>query len=442
MKFGKLLKKIITEEIYRPDGNTVEIGGQEETGGFCEHNPAINRFAFENPVHMFMVLAFVLFTMQKPWSVVTEGFVEFLTWWFTDAAKKLQTNPSATDIQYPKDASYAKYVNRFGQNNSFMIGFWNNRVKIFEDLKALKEGKGSLDKDAKIIITNLADTFDTENQSKEDKKIHDSILVSLEDTLHSPEYLVFRYLCSLDGLGAPKAGFVTQLLLGKMGCVDSVNTNIYKTFFPSATWDPKTSSARSVGIEKSGKMAGTFSNPAERSMAGYAYFLKYLQHMYSNDEHTRDVSKMMWDDWCEIIARKMIYATNKGGLKDQQIFIKHVGGGGSTIDSYQHDKRSGAGIDKWKKEAPSGFRVSKEHETSFTNARDIAAQARSQFPESTQFMMNDEEALFEMYKKMYTEETEETVTKEPKKADPKKSSKKEPVKQTGDYLEITVPDKV
>lgn len=434
MKFSKLIKKLLKEEKV---ATTVELGGQEETGGFCEHNPAINKFAFENPVHMFMVLAFVLFTMQKPWSVVTEGFVEFLTWWFTDAAKKLHDNPSRTDIEYPKDASYAKYVNRFGQNNSFMIGFWNNRVKIFEDLKSLKSGKGSLDKDAKVIITSLADTFSDKDKTPEEKKVHNSILLSLEETLHSPEYLVFRYLCSLDGLGAPKAGFVTQLILGKMGCVDSVNTNIYKSFFPSATWDPKTSSARSVGIEKSGKMQGTFANPAERSMAGYAYFLKYLQHMYSNDEHVRDVSRMMWDDWCEIIARKMIFATNKGGLKDQQIFIKHVTGGGASIDPYQHDKRSGEGIDKWKKESPSGHRVSREHETSLTNARDIAAQARSQYPESVEFMKNDEESLFEMYKKIYNEE----IT-EPKKLDPKKSSKKEPVKQTGEYLEITVPDKV
>lgn len=439
MKFGNLLKKIITEEKI---ATTVDVGGQEETGGFCEHNPAINKFAFENPVHMFMVLAFVLFTMQKPWSVVTEGFIEFLTWWFTDAASKLQQNPSRTDIEYPKNASYSKYVNRFGENNSFMIGFWNNRVKIFEDLKALKEGTGSLDKDAKVIITNLAGTFKNKNQSSQDKEVHDSILLSLEDTLNSPEYLVFRYLCGLSGLGTPKAGFVTQLLLGKMGCVDSVNTNIYKSFFPSATWDAKgKNSAKSVGLERSGKMKGKFSNPTETKMAGYAYFLNYLQHMYSNDKHVKDVSRMMWDDWCEIIARKMIYATNKGGLKDQQIFIKHITGGGATIDPYQHDKRSGAGIDKWKQQTPSGFRVSKEHETSFTNARDIAAQARSQFPESKQFM-NDEEALFEMYKKMYNEETEEPKKVEPKKVVSKKSSKQEPVKQTGEYLEITVPDKV
>ena len=431
MKFSKLLKRFLKEEKV---ATTVKIGAQEETGGFCEHNPTINKFAFENPVHMFMVLAFVLFTMQKPWSVVTEGFIEFLTWWFTDAANKLQQNPSRTDIEYPKDASYAKYVNRFGANNSFMIGFWNNRVKIFEDLKALKEGRGSLDKDAKIIITNLADSFDNEDQSKKEKEIHDSILLSLEDTLNSPEYLVFRYLCGLDGLGAPKAGFVTQLILGKMGCVDSVNTNIYKSFFPSATWDPKTSSARSVGIEKSGKMQGTFANPAEKSMAGYAYFLKYLQHMYSNDKKVKDISRMMWDDWCEIIAQKMIYATNKGGLKDQQIFIKHITGGGSSIDPYQHDKRSGAGIDKWKQQPSSGYRVSKEHETSFTNARDIASQARSQYPESKQYS-NDEEALFEMYKKMYNEEIEEF-----KKT--KKSSDKKPIKKTGEYLEITVPDKL
>jgi hypothetical protein len=435
MRFNKIIRNLLNEEKEKKIATTVDIGGQEETGGFCEHNPAINRFAFENPVHMFMVLAFVLFTMQKPWSVVIEGFIEFLTWWFTDAASKLQENPSREDITYPKDASYAKYVNRYGPNNNYLIGFWNNRVQIFENLKALKEGRGSLDKEAKIIITNLADTFDNKHQTPEEEEIHNSILLSLEDTLNSPEYLVFRYLCSLDGLGAPKAGFVTQLILGKMGCVDSVNTNIYKSFFPSATWDPKTSSARSVGIEKSGKMQGTFSNPAERSMAGYAYFLKYLQHMYSNDEHIRDVSRMMWDDWCEIIARKMIYATNKGGLKDQQIFIKHITGGGASIDPYQHDVRSGHGIDKWKKEAPSGFRVSREHETSLTGARDIAAQARSQFPESTQFM-NDEEQIFEMYKKIYKEE------KESKKKYSKNSSKEEPIKQTGEYLEITVPDKI
>lgn len=433
MKFSKIVKRLLGEETV---ATTVDVGGQEESGGFCEHNPAINKFAFENPVHMFIVFAFVLFTMQKPWGSVVNTFMDFMTWWFTDAAKKLYDNPSA-EISYGRDMSFASQPNHaFGQGSKNLIEFWNNRAKIFDDLTALKQGRGSLDKDAKVIITNLASTFEHDDKTPEEKKVHDKILVSLEDTLQSPEYLVFRYLCGLSGLGAPKAGFVTQLIMGKMGCVDSVNTRVYKSFFPSATWDDS-GTARSISREKTGKSVGKFAPAKENTMAGYVYFLKYLEHMYSNSENIVDVSRMMWDDWCEIIAQKMIFSTTRGNLENQLIFVKHKTGEGAKMKPYERSARTDKDIDKWMKGGPTtGHRISREHETSLTDTRDMATQARSQFPESTQFM-NDEEQLFEMYKKMYSEET-----KVPKKVDPKKSSKEEPIKQKGEYLEITVPDKV
>lgn len=433
MRFNKIVKNLLNEEKI---ATTVDVGGQEETGGFCEHNPAINKFAFENPVHMFIVLSFVLFTMLKPWGVVVQEFIGFMTWWFTDAAKKLYDNPNA-EISYGSEQSWAKYPNfSIGTGAMNLVQFWNNRVKIFQDLTALKEGRGSLDKDAKVIISNLADTFSHEDKTPEEKETHDKILVSLEETLQSPEYLIFRYLCGLSGLGTPKAGFVTQLIMGKMGCVDSVNRRVYKSFFPTATWDPE-GTARSVGREKSGKNAGSFGPATESRMAGYAYFLKYIQHMYSNDEQVRDVSRMMWDDWCEIIARKMIFSTSRGELDNQLVFVKQKTGEGVTMKPYERSAKSEKEISNWMKGgSATGHRISKEHETTLTDTRGLAAQARSQFPESTQFM-NDEEQLFEMYKKIYGEEKEE-----PKKVAPKKSSKKEPVKQTGEYLEITVPDKV
>ena len=440
MKFSKLLKKILTEETDESEGKiatTVDVGGQEESGGFCEHNPAINKFAFENPVNMFIVFAFVLFTIQKPWGVVMDEFMNFMTWWFTDAAKKLSDSPES-DISYGSEESFGKFPLQIGTKGRYLREFWNNRVKIYNDIKALKEGRGSLDKDSKVIISNLADTFENKDKSSKEIETHEKILISLEETLNSPEYLVFRYLCGLTGLGAPKAGFVTQLLLGKMGCVDSVNTNVYKSFFPSATWTPD-GTAKSVGIEKTGPHAGTYSPASERSMAGYAYFIKYIQHMYSNDERIKDISRMMWDDWCEVIARKMIFATaGKKNLSNQLIFIKQNTGKGVLMKPYERTVKSEPYIDRWlKREPASGHRISREHETSVTGARELA----SQFPESKQFM-NDEEALFEMYKKMYNEETEEPKKVEPKKVVPKKSLKQEPVKQTGEYLEISVPDKV
>jgi tRNA nucleotidyltransferase/poly(A) polymerase len=238
--FNKLYKELM--EVWSPEYK-IQIPKKDKDSGFCEYNPKINKFSFESPDKMFIVVAFVMFTMQTSWYNVVEQFPEFIKWFFENALKNKKIvsniNPPGTGhmIMSPK-----KSVGGPSDKLSYVFEAWTNRKKIYDKLGEYR---------------------------------------------NDPVEMYIWILENIKGLGMPKAGFLVQLITGRLGCVDSINSKIYGTEIKTGV----SGNLRSTGNMEKIINYITFSDP---------------------------ISKILWDDWCEIVARKTDFNLPDPGSKGKQ----------------------------------------------------------------------------------------------------------------------------
>lgn len=229
-------------EVWSPEYK-IQIPKKDKDSGFCEYNPQINKFAFESPDKMFIVVAFVMFTMQTSWYNVVEQFPEFIKWFFENALKNKKIisniNPPGTGhmIMSPK-----KNVGGPSDKLSYVFEAWTNRKKIYDKLGEYR---------------------------------------------NDPVEMYIWILENIKGLGMPKAGFLVQLITGRLGCVDSINSKIYGTEIKTGV----SGNLRSTGNMEKIINYITFADP---------------------------ISKILWDDWCEIVARKTDFNLPDPGSKGKQ----------------------------------------------------------------------------------------------------------------------------
>lgn len=240
-----------------------------DSSGFCLHNPAINNFAKSNSTNMFIVFAFVFYTMQKSWPIVTQTFPYFLKWVFEEAIQK-------DNWSYQKQ-SFAKFPNLLGANKQYpyqaryIAELWKKKNEIYSNIVGLMEG---------------------------DKA--------------TSEYEIFKYILqNVTGLGVVKAAFVVQLIIGKYGCIDSINSRVYKDLIYHDIEKKGVKSAFTLKKRKDRKRkvitddeGNPIMDPVLKSsllgLKGYVSFLQTLEDLYGDN-----VSKILWDDWCEIVDKKI-----------------------------------------------------------------------------------------------------------------------------------------
>ena len=201
---------------------------KDKDSGFCEHNPEINKFAFESPEKMFIVVAFVMFTMQTAWFNVVEQFPGFVKWFFEKAIKK---NKVASNIKPPGGGHMIMSPDKEGgvsRKLGYVLKAWEQR---------------------KLIYNKLGEHRD------------------------NPLEMYIWILNNVKGLAMPKAGFLVQLVIGRLGCVDSINSKVY-------------------GADINTGVGGNLRTP------------KMMERIERYINFTDPISKVLWDDWCEIVARK------------------------------------------------------------------------------------------------------------------------------------------
>jgi len=265
--------------ILMPSSNIITLGSKRDpkVSGFCLHNPQINKFAQENSTQMFMVLAFVLYTIQKEWQIVRQTFPDFLKWVFEEAIPK--------DNWDYRGQSFSKYAHILGMHKihspneaAHMRKLWEQKNTIYSTVMSLLSGK---------VSTSLTD---------------------------SSEFEIFKYLVqNVSGLGAVKAAFASQLIIGKFGCIDSVNTRAYfdmikkdikkkdkKSGFKLV--DRKDKDGKLIRV-KGKKVQDIETKDSVVGLKGYVEFLDSLQQLYGDD-----ISKILWDDWCQIVGEKIVKA--------------------------------------------------------------------------------------------------------------------------------------
>ena len=265
--------------ILLPSSNIITLGSKRDpkVSGFCLHNPQINKFAQENSTQMFMVLAFVLYTIQKEWQIVRQTFPDFLKWVFEEAIPK--------DNWDYRGQSFSKYAHILGMHKvyspneaSHMRKLWEQKNTIYSTVMSLLSGK---------VSTSLTD---------------------------SSEFEIFKYLMeNVSGLGAVKAAFASQLIIGKFGCIDSVNTRAYFNMIKKdiKKKDKKSGFKLVDRKDKDGKLMRVKGKKVQDiqtkdslvGLKGYVEFLDSLQQLYGDD-----ISKILWDDWCQIVGEKVVKA--------------------------------------------------------------------------------------------------------------------------------------
>ncbi len=211
---------------------------------FCEHNPKINAFALSGPDEMAATILFAVASQLKDWGTVYTLYPYL--------------------IQYLKDGHR---VDRYDQKDVGKLG-----VLLFPHNKN---------------IQNMWDMRHT---------IYTEVKKYYQDDL-----ALYKYLRSLPGLGIIKAGFAIQLIAGKFGCIDNVNSYFYGATAPNTRTN------------------------TDKKQAEYVQFLHQLE-ITLNDP----VSKRLWDDWCDIVAHRI---RNSGGDKKTNLQVQ-MRQGKVTIPSY------------------------------------------------------------------------------------------------------------
>jgi len=249
-----------------------------ELSGFCLHNPEINKFALKNSTQMFIVFAFVLYTIQKEWQIVHHTFPNFMKWVFTEAIHK--------DNWEYGDQPFSIYGHLMGGGGNqsktsapYLRELWLNKERIFDNIKNLYAGS--------TATSSLSDSAD---------------------------YKIFKYIFNnIKGLGIVKSAFACQLIIGKFGCIDSVNMRAYRNIIDADidTKQDKSSFKRTPREGKRGIVTDKEGNPvfdykvkdSGRGFVGYNEFLQALEALYG-----QNISQTLWNDWCRIVGQKVVKA--------------------------------------------------------------------------------------------------------------------------------------
>jgi hypothetical protein len=339
----KLLIEEILDATGKPYAGTVDSVKEkpDSESGFCLHQPQIKKFALENDVNMAILISFVFFTIQKQWTDVKFHFDDFIRW-VINTDKKSQNSPATTSWLFGDKESFSGMINRVGKrsnNNQYIRELWTNKTKLYDDI---------------IKIIN----------SKTIKNPQDMLDVSIQ---------VWYRLIKLSGLGPTKAAFVVQLMLGQLGCIDSINSVVYKTLAPKELFTLKKNkegddllSMKSASKDKkTNELTTTGKNPGKAVAQGYLDFLKSLENAMKIP-----ISKNLWDVWCDIVALKIQHSAPKKERPDIGVILPD-----KTIQStkpYILSKKNESRIKKYKEMLgiPTGFDVSRDHQDLVTGVRD------------------------------------------------------------------------
>ena len=262
----------ITEQ--EEEGNVLDLS-KELDSGFCDFNPLINQYAQNNADNLAEMLIFVIATQQMRWYDVVPKFPTMMAYikkedMLLDPKKSFVNDQGKTIYQIPKEFSQLT----LGFRKNAIQDIWTNRARIY---------------------STLIPMFKTYNKGGTDSFAKEESLFQI--------YLEF---IKLPGLGLPKAAFAAQLIVGRLGCIDSINLNLYKGLDPQGDL---------ITYDKKGNP--TFKTPGKSKKAGivqvtkggvklakkYVEFLKQIANMTGTTESK--VSQQLWDSWVELVSLKI-----------------------------------------------------------------------------------------------------------------------------------------
>lgn len=268
MSLKSILKKLILESAgyvkEEEKGNVLDLTKPLDSG-FCEFNPQINQYAQSSPETLAEMIIFVIATQQQRWYDVVPKFPMLMA--FLKKQGRL-LDPSVEYQNIPKE--FSQLVLGFRKDSINTI--WTNKDQYYSRLKPL---------------------FDKYNRSSGLEK---------EDAMFN----IYLEFIKVPGLGLPKAAFASQLIIGRLGCIDSINLNLYKGLDKEK---------RLITTDKEG--TSSFKTPAkvqknnviELTKGGVQLAKDYVDFLQKIAEITKSgeggISQMLWDSWVELVALKI-----------------------------------------------------------------------------------------------------------------------------------------
>jgi hypothetical protein len=296
-------RKFINEE---EEANVLDLG-KELDSGFCQFNPLINEYAQYSPDNLAEMLIFVVATQQQRWYDVVPKF-PMLMQFVKDSDGLLDPETATTDekgkmrYQIPKEFSQLT----LGFRKNAIQEIWDNRESTYATMKPL---------------------FDKYNNAGEDS-------IAREEAM----FEIYLELIKTKGLGLPKAAFASQLIIGRLGCIDSINLNLYKGLDPDGklvTYDKKSGKPnfRTPGTSNRGGIVQV-TKGGVRLAENYVQFLKEIAKLTNSTE--AKISQQLWDSWVELVSLKI----NKTG----DITVKMPGGEEFNVPNDYSKNTKGADV--------------------------------------------------------------------------------------------------
>tara|TARA_R100000664_G_scaffold10261_1_gene16956 strand:+ start:431 stop:1489 length:1059 start_codon:yes stop_codon:yes gene_type:complete len=286
-------RKFVTEEEQEEKSNVLDLG-KELNSGFCQFNPLINQYAQYSPENLAEMLIFVVATQQQRWYDVVPKFPLLMQHVIQNDGL---LNPETATMD-DKGKTWYSIPKQFSQ---LTLGFrknaiehiWQNKEKTFSAMKPL---------------------FDKYNSSGENS-------IAKEEAI----FEIYLELIKTKGLGLPKAAFASQLIIGRLGCIDSINLNLYKGLDPEGkliSYDKRTGRPgfKTPGTSDRGGIVRVTKGGISLAK-NYIEFLKQIAKLTNSTD--AKISQQLWDSWVELVALKI----NKKG----DILVKMPGGEEFTV---------------------------------------------------------------------------------------------------------------
>lgn len=263
-----------------PYGDFKQVDPKTGRSGFERDQPPLNSYAVSNPDNMASVMIFVLLTIHADFRQVMQDFptiMMHLKHKFNDTTKlggdrlgasvrDLETglaqkvNPEKLD-KSGFAQGYSLQGTVYGFKKDGIAHIWSNRERIFNDIKSMGN-----------------------------------------DVVKMHQYIVQN----IGGLGPVKAGFVVQLITGKLGCLDLHNVNLYSQY---------------AKHYKNKKLYNDLDpmNWSKKDQKSIDNYLRVLDRL----EKEGATTKKLWDIWVNYVA--VNYATDataystKGALSGHSV---------------------------------------------------------------------------------------------------------------------------
>lgn len=278
---------------------------------FCVYNPQINKFASENADQMFFVLSLVVGTIGTSWPKFRNLFPVY-------AAFVKETDGADIPVEYIIGLDGIKHEVKdwFHKGAARYIKMlWHNRHFLYDNIY----NKG----------------------------------------LINDEFGLYTFLMrNIKGVSTVKGAFSVQLLAGKLGCIDNINTDIYG--MPITIADPKGKQIEDAKFSKKNKVETDVLTPkGEQIVKDYIDFVKAIGKITNSP-----YSQRLWDDWVQLSAAKAVFMDYK------QIQFNMVDGRVAVMPTYGKATNNNPKYTEFLKNVRKqgidpygGFEIGKEHYT-------------------------------------------------------------------------------